>query len=246
MEQSFGKRIAVLFRAYVAKHVLSRLDDLGKELEAVRAEVISAATIAELVRLEVERVVSLQPLPATGERGKQGDPGRDGKDGADGEPGRDAIDISPLAEVDESRAYPRGTVACYRGGVIFALRKTDPLMDDDLEKAGWRVCMNGVWGESQELEDDGRTFKRVTSYTDGRKFESRTTLSFPLYRNIWKEGAYKRGDVVTTGGSSWHCQEDTTDKPGASKAWAMMVKRGRDGRDYNDPKANKRDPVRLA
>jgi hypothetical protein len=38
--------------------------------------------------------------------------------------------------------------------------------------------------------------------------------------------------MVTSGGSCWHCNEPTTTKPGeGSKAWRLMVKRGRDGKD---------------
>jgi hypothetical protein len=43
---------------------------------------------------------------------------------------------------------------------------------------------------------------------------------------------YERGDLVTWAGSAWHCNEGTTTKPGeGSKAWTLMVKRGRDGKD---------------
>lgn len=47
--------------------------------------------------------------------------------------------------------------------------------------------------------------------------------------------AYDRGQLVTCAGSSWHCNEPTTTKPGdGSKAWTLMVKRGRDGKDGKD------------
>ncbi len=46
---------------------------------------------------------------------------------------------------------------------------------------------------------------------------------------------YARGQLVTWGGSTWHCNEPTTTKPGdGSKAWSLMVKRGRDGKDGKD------------
>jgi hypothetical protein len=44
--------------------------------------------------------------------------------------------------------------------------------------------------------------------------------------------AYRPGDVVTWAGSAWHAKEATMEPPGeGSKAWTLMVKRGRDGRD---------------
>lgn len=59
------------------------------------------------------------------------------------------------------------------------------------------------------------------------------------YCGVWdQQKAYGRGDVVTHAGSAWVCREATTAKPGeadiASRAWQLVVKRGRDGRDGKD------------
>lgn len=56
------------------------------------------------------------------------------------------------------------------------------------------------------------------------------------YEGVYQEGkAYDAGQLVTWGGSSWHCNEPTDTKPGdGSKAWTLMVKRGRDGKDGRD------------
>ena len=56
------------------------------------------------------------------------------------------------------------------------------------------------------------------------------------FRGVFLEGhAYDRGHLVTWAGASWHCNEPTTTKPGdGSKAWTLMVKKGRDGRDGKD------------
>jgi hypothetical protein len=55
-------------------------------------------------------------------------------------------------------------------------------------------------------------------------------------RGVFVDGqAYERGQLVTWAGSSWHCNETTQTKPGeGSKAWTLMVKRGRDGKDGKD------------
>lgn len=56
------------------------------------------------------------------------------------------------------------------------------------------------------------------------------------FEGVYQDGkAYDLGHLVTWGGSSWHCNETTTTKPGdGSKAWTLMVKRGRDGKDGRD------------
>lgn len=56
------------------------------------------------------------------------------------------------------------------------------------------------------------------------------------FRGVFLEGqAYDRGHLVTWAGASWHCNEATTTKPGdGSKAWTLMVKKGRDGKDGKD------------
>jgi hypothetical protein len=53
------------------------------------------------------------------------------------------------------------------------------------------------------------------------------------FAGVYLDGqTYAFGDLVTWAGSSWHCNEATTTKPGdGSKAWTLMVKRGRDGKD---------------
>lgn len=56
------------------------------------------------------------------------------------------------------------------------------------------------------------------------------------FEGVYQEGkSYDFGHLVTWGGSSWHCNEPTTSKPGeGTKAWTLMVKRGRDGKDGRD------------
>lgn len=53
------------------------------------------------------------------------------------------------------------------------------------------------------------------------------------YQGVYQDGkSYELGDVATWGGSTWHCNEPTTTRPGENtKAWTLMVKRGRDGKD---------------
>ena len=52
------------------------------------------------------------------------------------------------------------------------------------------------------------------------------------YAGTWSDGkSYPVGSVVTDGGSMWHANTRTAERPGTSDAWTLCVKRGRDGRD---------------
>lgn len=58
------------------------------------------------------------------------------------------------------------------------------------------------------------------------------------YRDVW-DGAktYAQGDLVTDDGSMWLCKDLTTsDRPGTSAAWKLIVKRGQHGRDTKGPR----------
>jgi hypothetical protein len=55
------------------------------------------------------------------------------------------------------------------------------------------------------------------------------------FEGSYQDGkSYELGHVVFYAGASWHCNEPTSTKPGDSKAWSMLVKRGRDGKDGRD------------
>lgn len=56
------------------------------------------------------------------------------------------------------------------------------------------------------------------------------------YEGVYQEGqTYEKGQLVTWGGSGFHCNTQTTAKPGeGSKDWTLMIKRGRDGKDGKD------------
>ena len=166
-----------------------------------------------------------------GKDGREGKDGRDGRDGKDGDAGRDALAIDILPAIDEAKSYPRGTFAEHRGGMIRSIRNTDPITDG-LAKAGWSVCMNGIDTQVEETLREGRTVRRTTRYTNGRELVSEIKTRAILYRKVWREGEYEGGDVVTWGGSAWHCEvEKTTAKPGDSPDWRLMVKEGARGKD---------------
>jgi hypothetical protein len=88
-----------------------------------------------------------------------------------------------------------------------------------------RAPMPGPTGPAGKDGADGKDGKDGTPGLAGLSFEG-----------VYQEGkSYDVGNLVTWAGSSWHCNESTRDKPGeGSKAWTLMVKRGRDGKDGRD------------
>ena len=71
-------------------------------------------------------------------------------------------------------------------------------------------------------------------------------LPVVIDRGVWKEGAYRKGDGCTWGGSFWICQEDgATDKPDAGKSWRLAVKRGRDGKDGVMKAETPKTPIKV-
>jgi integrin beta 3 len=61
----------------------------------------------------------------------------------------------------------------------------------------------------------------------------------PVYRGVYAPSfRYTPGDLVTWGGSLWHCDQATSARPetaDGAAAWTLAVKRGRDGRDRREP-----------
>lgn len=173
------------------------------------------------------------PAGPAGPPGPAGEPGPAGNDGADG---RDALELEVLDGIDATRSYPRGTVAAFRGGVIRATRKTDPV-GDDVRAAGWMVLMNGV--AATEIAQSGdRALVTRTVHTDGTVATGELRAPVMIYREIYRdETAYEPGDTVTWDGSLWHCQRgckgERPNAPGADgdRAWRLVAKRGRDGKD---------------
>lgn len=171
-------------------------------------------------------------LGADGAPGLKGEKGLDGRDGQPGEPGRDALHIEVLDGLDPAKKYQRGTFAHLRGGMVRSFRQTDPLPEGgELEKSGWHVVLNGT----AETVIDGaeRGFTMRTIGTNGQIVERSVRLPAMIYRGVLRDGeSYEQGDTVTWGGSLWHCNEPTAEKPlEGGKAWTLAAKRGRDGKE---------------
>nr|WP_279078520.1 phage gp6-like head-tail connector protein [Hafnia alvei] len=146
--------------------------------------------------------------------------------GKDGEDGRDALALEILPFIDEAKNYPRGTYATHLGGLWRAFEKTHGMR-------GWECVVDGVAGvEINRAEERGFTLtvKRASGSCETKSFD----MPVMIYRGVFRaEKDYHPGDTVTWGGSLWHCDEYTRDKPGDidAKGWTLAAKRGRDGRD---------------
>lgn len=146
--------------------------------------------------------------------------------GKEGENGRDALALEILPFIDEGKSYPRGSYATHNGGLWRAYEKTHGMR-------GWECLVDGVSGiDIQQSEQ--RNFTLTVSRTSGASETKSFDVPVMIYQGVFKSGQeYLPGDTVTWGGSLWHCDEQTQDKPGetGSKGWTLAAKRGRDGRD---------------
>lgn len=233
--KAFGVEIVSAVKAHLATMlapVLRRLDDLESGQTEITARVDRAAPpptreqIAEAIGstsgvLEdaVRRHLEERPPAA----------GRDGRDGVG------------LAGALIDRA----------GNLVLTLsdgtaREIGPVAGKDGERGEDGRDGFSLSAFDAALMDDGRTV--VLSFEQGDQ-SLKVELSIPamIYRGVFGDGrSYERGDTVTWGGSLWHCDAPTSEKPGeGSTAWTLAAKRGRDGKDgvVKAEKASK--PVRV-
>lgn len=96
---------------------------------------------------------------------------------------------------------------------------------------------DGQDGESLSLDDftvnriDERTIE-IGFAKGGVSTSFELAFPVPVYRSAFRDGeAYEPGDMVSFGGSTWHCAKATGAKPGEGDDWTLAVKRGRDGKD---------------
>jgi hypothetical protein len=151
----------------------------------------------------------------------------------DGEDGKDALAIQILPAIDESKSYPRGTFALHKNGTWRAYQKT-------VGMKGWECTQVGVADINIEMVDD-RTLSIKTILSNGETQEKTLKLKNTIYKGVVKDGeVYEECDFVTWGGSIWHCDEPTNERPREGhKSWTLAVKKGR---DYREPVKNDFDP----
>lgn len=181
----------------------------AEELRPLVEEVVSAS-LPEPIDVEklAEDVAAKIPSPESG---------ADGRDAL-------AIEIEPF--IDEKKSYPRGTYATHNGGLWRSHEKTYGMR-------GWECIVDGVSAVDIQ-HDNERSFSITLERASGALEVKSFDVPVAIYRDVFKTGTeYQPGDTVTWGGSMWHCNEATSDKPGeaGSKGWTLAVKKGRDLRD---------------
>ncbi|EPY1018273.1 phage portal protein, partial [Escherichia coli] len=137
--------------------------------------------------------------------------------------GRDATALEILPAIDDQKSFPRGTYATHQGGLWRAYEKTHGMR-------GWECLVDGVADIDVSMTGE-RLFSVVVRQSSGQRTEKIFSLPVMLYRGVFRAGeTYHPGDTVTWGGSLWHCNSMTEDKPGEahSSAWTLAAKRGRD------------------
>lgn len=180
----------------------------GKDGQSVKIE-----DVLPEIKAEIERRVAA--IPAA-------------EKGVDGIDGKDAAQIEILPSVDLDKSYPRGTYAIHDGGLVRSYQQTQ-------REKGWEPVARGVSGIDIELKD-ARTIVVKTRLTMSGEEVKEFSIPSMIYKDVWTEGAYSKGDVVTWGGSLWHSNEDNNEeKPGTvsgqEKKWTLAAKKGRDLRD---------------
>lgn len=160
-------------------------------------------------------------------------PGPAGKDGIDGR----GVDDSVLRELREKvDAVVKDVVGLRERVAVAEVRAPMPGPPGPAGRDGKDGTDGLGFNDLVATQDNERTF--TIKAVRGDVVKTIGTLRFPvqIQRGVYVEGkAYELGDVVTWGGSQWHCNEDTTAKPGENaKAWTLVVKRGRDGKDGRD------------
>jgi len=224
----------------------------GKDGASIDMTVV-VPMIDGMIKLSIEDFVARLPKPADGAPGKDVDwdavkheinchflvaedkfkefvasipKPKDGEPGKDGLPGRDGADTTNMVINREGELV----VTLSNGN----MKTVGPVVGKDgapgAPGAPGKDGRDGFGFDDLRLEYDGeRTLQFV--FTKGEAVHTDTIiLSHPIYREIWKQGTYEKGDCVTLGGSLFIAQRQTDSKPETDDAWKLCVKHGREGK----------------
>lgn len=165
-----------------------------------------------------------------GERGEKGEAGERGDPGIDGKDGQAAPVVAAAIKDSEGElilTLTDGTIL--KTGIFDGQNGKDGLDGRDGERGPPGFSLDDF---DTEVRDGGRTV--LFKFVSGDTLETHELgFDVALYRGVFKDGEpYERGDLVTWAGSLWHCNKQTSAKPGeAAEDWTLAVKKGRDGKD---------------
>lgn len=98
-------------------------------------------------------------------------------------------------------------------------------IDRQLLDAGLHPALLTSFRELAEAAAESIVKREAAAHGNGATRSAERDASTMNYRGTWTPGSsYDRGAVTTYDGTIWHAEERTTDRPGASKSWRLMVK----------------------
>lgn len=144
------------------------------------------------------------------------------------ENGRDALDLEILPSIDEAKQYPRGSYANHNGGLWKSYERTHGMR-------GWECIVDGL-AAVNVVQNGAREFSVTLAKSSGASVVQKFVLPVQVYKGVYRDSeVYEAHDTVTWGGSQWvSTKAENSDKPGASDAWQMCVKAGRNGKDLRE------------
>jgi hypothetical protein len=199
------------------QHVATKFaidDEVRRQIDvavAKQSPAVHPDTLHRLISEQLKTLMAEQPRPRNG---------------------LDAAQINPLPGIDPTKSYPAGTWAHHAGGLIRAERETVEIKES-LLAAGWSVMVEGYAVTLATQNHDFRTITLKTVSTSGKETITEFSMPVMIHRGVWKSAEYAEGDVVTWSGSCWSSLKSAnSDKPGESPSWRLIVKAGRDGKDF--------------
>lgn len=239
--QALASGVAPVVRELIERHtaplleeskaLVSRLEALEKQLGSLPAardgkdghdgKSVSVDDVLPALQDQVAKFLETIPMPKDGKDGVDGAPG---KDGEPGEKGADGVGLAG-AMIDRTGQL----VITLTNGATKELGVIVGKDGEDGKDGKDGADGLGLEDLTFELSETGRA---VAKFQRGEVVKA-VKLPSIVDRGIFREGeTYEKGDAVTWGGSLWIAQEDgVTEKPEATKAWRLAVKKGRDGKD---------------
>jgi hypothetical protein len=219
------------FAELVSERVKRAMLEQGTRHRAELAEQV------QVLRAEFAEQIKSLPPAEPGPKGDKGDPGEPGSPGIGekgdtGEPG-----LSIKGDPGE-KGEPGISVKGEKGdpgekgepGLTVKGDKGDPGKDGVATVEEIR----GLIGLAVDATIEKRlevVLPQIEERIEQKQMDYAKSLPVMIYRDVWKAGgSYVPGDAVTYR-DLWLCKRATSDQPGTSDAWVMILRRGRDGKD---------------
>lgn len=266
-DDDLGKALADAFAA-LRREIRQALDVALLEFRTLTAE-LRAENAALHAQLRECADVQAARVDERMAQVKDGMPGRAGIDGIDGTPGRDGvdgkdaepIDIAAVERLIEQKIAAIPTPRDGRDGIDGKSVEIDSvvaLVDDAVaalpppqdgrdgrDGAGIEDAFIGRDGELVLVWANGRTKNLGAGFAKDLNAAAVAGMVRDAVRDVWggkwEPRSYEKGVLVGYGGSVYVAAADLTaaDRPTASDAWELFLRRGRDGKDAEPAKPSR-------